>query len=74
MMLERSALLRKQYETNIFGLMDVTTAFLPYLRSSTSEPTLVVVGSRSAWKTELPVTITDNHHIQFLMHTSPGNW
>jgi len=49
-----SAHLRKQYETNIFGLMDVTVAFLPHLRLSSLDPTLVVVGSRSAWKTELP--------------------
>lgn len=49
-----SAHLRKQYETNVFGLMDVTIAFLPHLRLSTLDPMLVVIGSRSAWKTDIP--------------------
>ncbi|GLB40934.1 putative enoyl-(Acyl carrier protein) reductase [Lyophyllum shimeji] len=48
-----SALLRKQYETNVFGLMDMTVAVLPHLRAS-KDAAMVVVGSRSAWKTELP--------------------
>ena len=54
----RSAHLRRQYETNVFGLMDVTTAFLPHLRCSTLNPTMIVVGSRSVWKPELPVSAT----------------
>ena len=53
----RTTLLRKQFETNLFGLMDVTTAFLPYLRAS-RDSTLVVIGSRSAWKPEIPVRDT----------------
>ncbi|RDB25896.1 putative oxidoreductase YusZ [Hypsizygus marmoreus] len=48
-----SALLRKQYETNVFGLMDMTAATLPHLRAS-KNAVLVVIGSRSGWKTELP--------------------
>lgn len=44
-----------------FGLMDVTIAFLPHLRCSTSNPTLVVVGSRSAWKTDLSVCAAATH-------------
>ncbi|KAG6831013.1 hypothetical protein H0H92_013200 [Tricholoma furcatifolium] len=48
-----STLLRKQFATNVFGVMDVTTAFLPHLRAS-KQSTIVVVGSRSAWKTEIP--------------------
>jgi NAD(P)-dependent dehydrogenase (short-subunit alcohol dehydrogenase family) len=60
----RSAHLRKQFETNVFGLMDVTTAFLPHLRSSTLDPTLVVVGSRSAWRTENPVSVPALHDMR----------
>ncbi|PFH47503.1 hypothetical protein AMATHDRAFT_6683 [Amanita thiersii Skay4041] len=45
-------LLRKQMEINLFGLMDVTVAALPYLRSQKSS-TLIFIGSRSAWKTNL---------------------
>ncbi|KAJ6473639.1 hypothetical protein C8R47DRAFT_717143 [Mycena vitilis] len=46
-----SALLRKQYETNVFGLLDVTSACLPYMRAQ-NEGTIVVIGSRSAWTCE----------------------
>ncbi|KAK2467668.1 hypothetical protein APHAL10511_000523 [Amanita phalloides] len=45
-------LLRAQFEPNLFGLMDVTLAGLPYLRSQKGS-TLIFVGSRSAWKTDL---------------------
>ncbi|KAJ7485607.1 hypothetical protein FB451DRAFT_1337707 [Mycena latifolia] len=38
-----SALLRKQYEVNVFGLMDVTSACLPYLRAQ-NEGTIVMIG------------------------------
>jgi len=48
-----SKLLRQQFETNVFGVLDVSTATLPYLRQSTAG-CLVVIGSRSAWKAELP--------------------
>ncbi|KAJ7485556.1 hypothetical protein FB451DRAFT_1337677 [Mycena latifolia] len=51
-----SALLRKQYEVNVFGLMDVTSACLPYLRAQ-NEATIVVIGSRSAWATDLIVNL-----------------
>ncbi|KAJ7204668.1 hypothetical protein GGX14DRAFT_459282 [Mycena pura] len=46
-----SALLRKQYDVNVFGLVDVTAACLPYLREQ-NEGTIVVIGSRSAWTAE----------------------
>ncbi|KAK7039599.1 putative oxidoreductase YusZ [Favolaschia claudopus] len=46
-----SDLLRKQYEVNVFGLVDVTNACLPYLRAQ-NEGTIVVIGSRSAWTCE----------------------
>lgn len=43
-------LLRRILDTNLFGLMDVTNAALPYLRQS-KDGRMVVVGSRSAWRT-----------------------
>ncbi|KAJ7691780.1 hypothetical protein B0H17DRAFT_1062642 [Mycena rosella] len=46
-----SALLRKQYEVNVFGVMDVTAACLPYLRAQ-NEGTIILIGSRSAWTAE----------------------
>jgi NADP-dependent 3-hydroxy acid dehydrogenase YdfG len=48
--------MRRVYDTNVFGLMDVTTAALPYLRKS-KDGRMVVVGSRSAWRTEIPVRL-----------------
>jgi len=46
-----SAVLRKQFETNVFGMLDMTVAVLPYLRAS-KDAAVVVVGSRSAWRNE----------------------
>ncbi|KAJ7705438.1 hypothetical protein B0H17DRAFT_668050 [Mycena rosella] len=48
-----SDLLRKQFAVNFFGVMDVVAASLPHLRAQKSG-TVVVVGSRSAWKPEIP--------------------
>ncbi|KAJ6598429.1 hypothetical protein DFH09DRAFT_1258468 [Mycena vulgaris] len=48
-----SDLLRKQFAVNFFGVMDVAAASLPHLRAQKAG-TIVIVGSRSAWKTELP--------------------
>jgi short-subunit dehydrogenase len=50
-------LLRRTFETNFFGLMDVTNAALPYLRKS-EVGRMVVVGSQSAWSAGLPVSAT----------------
>lgn len=47
-----ASLLRKQFEANVFGVMDMTVAALPHLRAS-NNATVVVVGSRSAWRPEL---------------------
>ena len=52
-------LLRRMFDTNVFGLMDVTTAALPYLRKS-KDGRMVVLGSRSAWRTEIPVSTVLN--------------
>ena len=47
--------MRRMFDTNVFGLMDVTTAALPYLRKS-KDGRMVVIGSRSAWRPEIPVS------------------
>ncbi|KAJ7349043.1 hypothetical protein DFH08DRAFT_864210 [Mycena albidolilacea] len=48
-----SAFLRKQFDICLFGVMDVTTAALPYLRAQ-KDGTVVIIGSRSAWIPEVP--------------------
>ena len=47
--------LRRVFDANFFGLMDVTTAALPYLRKS-KDGRMVVIGSRSVWRAENPVS------------------
>ncbi|KAF9235492.1 hypothetical protein BU15DRAFT_77980 [Melanogaster broomeanus] len=44
--------MKQQYQTNVFGTLDVTNAVLPYMRQQRSG-TVVMVGSRSAWRTEV---------------------
>ncbi|KAG6856147.1 hypothetical protein H0H87_007052 [Tephrocybe sp. NHM501043] len=48
-----AAHLRRQFATNVFGVIDLTAAVLPHLRAS-KQAAILVVGSRSAWKTEIP--------------------
>ena len=57
--------LRRMFDTNFFGLMDVTTAALPYLRKS-KDGRMVVFGSRTAWTGEMPVSAKFNS--QFMFH------
>jgi len=45
--------MRHVFDTNVFGVLDVTNAALPYLRK-TKDSCVVVIGSRSAWKADLP--------------------
>ncbi len=44
----------KQFNANFFGVINVTNAFLPSLRRQKSG-TIVIVGSRHAWKSQFPV-------------------
>lgn len=46
--------IKLQFATNLYGPIDVINAALPHMRALKSG-TIVNVGSRSAWKTELPV-------------------
>ncbi|KAI0686880.1 hypothetical protein BC835DRAFT_1378069 [Cytidiella melzeri] len=43
----------KQFQTNFFGTINITNAFLPYMRAANSG-TVVFIGSRSAWTTQNP--------------------
>jgi NADP-dependent 3-hydroxy acid dehydrogenase YdfG len=51
----RSSLLEKQFKTNVVGMLDVTNAALPHLQARKSG-TIVMMGSRSAYRTEIPVS------------------
>ncbi|KAI0370600.1 NAD-P-binding protein [Pilatotrama ljubarskyi] len=48
-----SEILRQQFDTNFFGLFDMTNAVLPHMRARRSG-TVVLIGSRSSWAPELP--------------------
>jgi len=43
-----------QARVNICGLLDVTSAVLPYMRAQKSG-TVVMIGSRSSWQSDLPI-------------------
>jgi short-subunit dehydrogenase len=45
--------MKLEFDVNFFGVINVTTAFLPYMRARRSG-TVVIIGSRSGWRT-LPV-------------------
>ncbi|KIJ63523.1 hypothetical protein HYDPIDRAFT_29324 [Hydnomerulius pinastri MD-312] len=44
---------RRQFETNVFGLIDVTVAVVPYMRER-REGVVVNMGSRTSWMAETP--------------------
>ncbi|THU82018.1 NAD(P)-binding protein [Dendrothele bispora CBS 962.96] len=48
-----SKMIRQQFETNVFGTIDVTNAVLPYMRAR-KQGTVVVIGSRSIWRADTP--------------------
>ncbi|ETW79531.1 hypothetical protein HETIRDRAFT_171939 [Heterobasidion irregulare TC 32-1] len=43
-----------EYRTNVFGVINVTNAFLPFMREKQGG-TIVVIGSRSAWQAGVPM-------------------
>ncbi|KIJ56035.1 hypothetical protein M422DRAFT_23474 [Sphaerobolus stellatus SS14] len=48
----------EMFKTNLYGPINVTNAFLPHMRER-RDGTVVFVGSRSGWRTEMPVTVAD---------------
>ncbi|KII85845.1 hypothetical protein PLICRDRAFT_178156 [Plicaturopsis crispa FD-325 SS-3] len=50
-----SDMARKQFDISFFSVLDVNSAVLPYMRARRSG-TVVLVGSRSSWRGELPAT------------------
>lgn len=51
----RSSQLKNQFRTNVFGVLDVTTAALPHMRKRKSG-TIVIIGSRMSWNPSLCVS------------------
>ena len=56
------------YKTNVFGLINVTTAMLPYMRTARSG-TIVMIGSRMSWQPNRPVS---DHRIGLILFLSEG--
>ncbi|KAG1815602.1 uncharacterized protein BJ212DRAFT_1481373 [Suillus subaureus] len=46
-----ASLMLRQFQTNFFGVVNICNAVLPYMRKKRNG-TVVVIGSRSAWKPE----------------------
>jgi NAD(P)-dependent dehydrogenase (short-subunit alcohol dehydrogenase family) len=44
------------FEVNVFGVVKVTNAFLPHMHSQ-RDGTIVIIGSRSAYFNEFPVSL-----------------
>jgi NAD(P)-dependent dehydrogenase (short-subunit alcohol dehydrogenase family) len=71
--LESVSALQSIVDTNIIGTAKITFAVLPYMRARKSG-TIVTIGSRSAWRAELPVMFllilntcpkTDMHDLEY---------
>lgn len=52
-------MMREQFETNVFAVVDVTNAVLPHMRAQ-KEGTIVVIGSRSVWRADTAVCCSNN--------------
>lgn len=63
-MMCRCETMMQQMQTNFFGVLNVTNAVLPYLRER-MRGTIVIIGSRSAWRNEFAVSISllGAHHV-----------
>ena len=46
----------QQFQTNVFGVLNVTNAVLPHMRERRSG-TVVIVGSRTGWHAAVPVSL-----------------
>lgn len=46
----------QQFQTNVFGVLNVTNAVLPHMRQRQSG-TVVIVGSRTGWHAAVPVSL-----------------
>lgn len=44
-----------QFQTNVFGVINVTNAVIPQMRERRSG-TVVIIGSRSGWNPAMPVS------------------
>lgn len=56
----RSEGFKEQFQTNFFGLINVTNAVLPHMRARRSG-TLVMLGSRTSWTPEYSVSLPDSN-------------
>lgn len=58
-------------DENVMGTFKITFAVLPYMREQKSG-TIVTIGSRSAWRTELPVRLSYSRNTnEFVMICVP---
>ena len=56
---DRSLAAMQQFQTNVFGVLNVTNAALPHMRERQSG-TVVIVGSRTGWHAACPVSILNS--------------
>lgn len=64
-----------QFQANVFGILNVTNAILPHMRERRSG-TVVIVGSRSAWRSDIPVNIYALHQLTIFteLFLSQAHW
>lgn len=66
----RSEQFRRQYNVNVFGVLDVTTAVLPHMRARRTG-TVVLLGSRTSWRSEVNVSASGRDSVRRLNHIPP---